>query len=324
MNRPRPAGRRRPAAALLVAAGVAAALLGAGCSAGVGTLSFPDPPPVTAGSPPVPAATLPAGLAAMSEAPVDGVTTTTAPAVGPGPASLTGTVLGPGGPVRGAVVEADRLVGDAVAATRTTTAADGSWSLNGILGGRYRVRAWHSPDLDLVSPQIVFLAAAQPQSLTLHLTAYPGPQVTVAVNPPAPVAGQPANLVVQVVNPSVGPDGVLDYKPVTGSPVSLVDGPAWQIASPNPATTDGAGQALFSVVCSSPGPDPLGAQVAGANPVVLQVPACAAPPATSPPTTPGYPGAPGSTTSTTCPSTGSPSSTDPNATTTTLLFGNCQ
>lgn len=301
-----------------------AGLVAAGCSTGVGTLSLPNPSSVTTAAPPASTPSLPAGLASTPEGTVAGVTTTTAPAVGPGPATLNGTVLGPAGPVGGAVVQAERLVGDSVATARTRSAADGSWSIRNVFGGRYRIRAWLSPNLDLTTPQIIFLAASQPQPVTLQLTAFPAPQVTSALNPSDPTQGSPANLVVQVVNPTVGPDGVLTYAPVAGASVTLVEGPAWQVSNGNPLVTDGSGQALFNVQCTTVGVDPLSAQVAGAAPVALQVPPCGAPPYTPPPP-PAYQFPGNDTTTTTCPN-GSPSpstSSDPNATTTTLAFGNC-
>lgn len=322
MNGSAPPGRHRHRR-WSVAATLAVAVLTSGCSTGVATLSFPNPPAVTSTAPPVSTATFPTGLAATTENPVDGVTTTTVPTVGPGPATLTGTVLGPAGPVGGAVVEADRLVGSAAAVARTTSAADGSWSLPDILGGRYRVRAWESPNLDLTDPQTIFLAADQPQSLTLQLTAYRKTKVSVAVNPPDPVAGQPANLVVQVLEPSVDSSGVLRYVPVSGSPVSLVDGPSWQIDTPGPVPTDRSGEALFSVTCTSPGDAPLSAQVGTGTAVALQVPQCAAPAPTLPPVT-GPPGTGPASTATTCPpSIPSPTGNDQSTTTTSLLYGNC-
>ena len=127
----------------------------AGC--GVQTLSYPTPPAtahavVTAGP------TLPDEPSrAVAEGAVPGATTSTVPRIGPGAATLNGTVIGPEGPVGGATVEADRLVGDQVAATQTTTAADGSWSISSILGGRYRIRAWQQPSLAVTTPQILFL-----------------------------------------------------------------------------------------------------------------------------------------------------------------------
>lgn len=308
---------------------MAAATLATGCSAGVDSLSLPTVTSVADAGLQTPFPTLPPNLAATAENPVGGTTTTTAPAIGPGPATINGTVLGPSGPVGGAVVQADRLVGDAVASTRTTTAADGSWSLRNVLGGRYRIRAWRSPDLDVTTPQILFLTASQPQSISLQLTAYPSPQVSAAVNPDFPVQGQPVSLVVQVMDPTVDADGVLVYHPVAGTPVTLVDGPGWQVAGANPAVTDGGGRALFTVSCTTAGPDPLSAQPAGAAVVALQMPQCTAPPPDTSLTGPGgQPGtgqpATGSTTTTTCPNGTSPTTVyEPNATTTTLVFGNC-
>lgn len=318
MNEPAGANRRRWLVALTLAAGV----LAAGCSAGVGTLSFPTPSAVTAASAPVQTVTLPPGLASASEGPVAGVTTTTSPPVGPGPATLNGTVLGPSGPVAGAVVQADRLVGDSVASVRTTSAPDGSWSFRNVLGGRWRVRAWQAPDLDLTTPQIVFIGSTQSPAMTLQLTSYPAQQVSAAINPSAPVAGSPANLVVQAVHPSVSSDGVVTYQPLTGATVSLVDGPDWQVDNGNPQLTDGSGQVLFTVQCTSPGAAPLSAQVGGAGPVTLQMPACGAPLSAPATTTPLYQ-VPDTTT--TCPGggTGPSTSFDPNSTTTSLAYGNC-
>ena len=59
--------------------------------------------------------------------------------------TINGTVLGPGGAVAGATVQADRLVGDQVASTQATTAADGSFTISSVLGGRYRSGPGWSP-----------------------------------------------------------------------------------------------------------------------------------------------------------------------------------
>src|SRR2546423_1487011 len=57
---------------------------------------------------------------------VPGRTTTTVPPLGPGPAHLAGRVMGPGGPVGGAVVRVERIVGTTVALTDVQSQADGS------------------------------------------------------------------------------------------------------------------------------------------------------------------------------------------------------
>jgi hypothetical protein len=287
---------------------LAAVLLLAGCG-GVQTLSFPTPSSTTpTTSLPVP--TLPNNLESVAEGGVPGVTTTLPVAMGPGAATLTGTVMGPNGPVGGATVQADRIVGDGGASTQTTTAANGTWSIPNILGGRYRVRAWQSPSLALTTPQIFFLGATQNLSLTLQMTSYTGPQIEASIAPGTPIVGQVANLVVQVTNPTVSSAGVVEAQPEVGVSVTL-DGSGWQISNGNPQATNSAGQALFQVSCQAAGSAPLNAQVGSGPPVPLQVPSCSPPPTTTTTSLPTFTPCP------TVPATGS------TTTSTTLFPGLC-
>jgi hypothetical protein len=272
-------------ARLVVTVAVLATMaLASACSTGVQSLSFPNPPTTVPVSQ-APAPTLPTNLSSVSQAGVAGVPTTTIPPLGPGDATLNGTVFGPNGPLAGASVELDRVVDDTAVAGHATTAADGSWTVSHILGGRYRVRAWQSPSLTMSTPQVVFLDATQTLSMSLRLTQFTGPEVRDAISPPEPVIGQPDNLVVRVTNPTVSTDGVLTYPPATGVQVTLTDDPGWQVGQSNPVTTNSSGDALFHVTCISVGPDPMSAQVGSATPVPLPTLSCAAPPTTSPPPT---------------------------------------
>lgn len=307
----------RAGAALTGALVLLAGLGVAGCGGGVDRLSFADPPATTAATP-APPVTLPADLDRIGETPVGGATTTTVPALGPGTASLVGTVTGPTGqPVPGATVEVDRVVGYTYVSTTTTTAADGSWSVRNILGGDYRVRAWRAPDLDMPTPYLLFLADGSSATVSLQETSYQADSVQVAINPPEPVLGQPVELVVQVTDPVVSADGVLSQPPTPGAVVTLVDGADWQVQNGNPLTTDRDGQASFVVDCTAAGSDPLSAEVGTSAPVALQMPPCLPPP---PPTTTTTTTAPTTTTTvgsyptTTCPPSGG-------STTTTLAFG---
>src|SRR5205085_4379220 len=72
----------------------------------------------------------------------NGTTSTSAPALGPGPITIHGRVDGPDGAVTGAVVEVARAVGTRLATARVATNLDGTWSVPQVLGGRYRIRAW--------------------------------------------------------------------------------------------------------------------------------------------------------------------------------------
>ena len=190
-------------------------------------------------------------------------------------------MIGPSGPVGGATVEADRLVGDQVATVKTTTAADGSWNLSSILGGRYRVRAWQQPSLAMTTPQIFFLAGTENHTLTLQLTAFTGPVVASAFAPANPVLGQSDNLVIQVTNPTVGPDGVVRDLPDAGVSVTLTDGPQWLVSNGNPLPTDSSGQVLFQLSCQATGTLALSAEVGTGTSVGLELPDCAPPPTTT-------------------------------------------
>ena len=265
--------RALPAALLFV-------VVVAGCG-GVESLSFHSPPPTKAPSGTTPL-TLPGNLASMPEAGVPGATTTTAPVIGPGKASITGSVFGPGGPVGGATVLAERLVGDRVASTTATTAADGSFTIANVVGGRYRLRAWHSPDLAMTTPQIFFLDSGQPHGTTLQLSGFNGPDVATSVNPGVMNVGGTANLLVQVMTPTVGNDGIVRDQPLVGATVTLTNGPSWTVQSANPQTTGTNGRALFQISCSQAGDNSLSAAVGSAPAQPVATPACVAPP---PPTT---------------------------------------
>jgi hypothetical protein len=298
------------------AAGVAAVLLTGGlcgCTA-VQTLSFPEPPS-TVRTVPVRSPTLPTNLPSVVQGAVPGATTTTLPPIGPGAATIQGTVFGPQGPVGGATIQAERIVGTQITATETTSAADGSWSLGPVLGGRYRLRAWQSPSLDLLTPQIFFLGDTDTHSAALQLNSYTGPDIAAAVSPANPQVGGTDNLVIQVTNPTVGPDGIVRDQPAVGASVTLTDGPNWQILNGNPLATGSTGRVLFQVSCQSPGNDPLSAAVGSGLPVALPMPSCAPPPVAPTTTAPGSP-----TTLLPCPP-GPPGVTT--TTSTTVALGTC-
>jgi hypothetical protein len=241
--------------------------------------------------PPVPATSEPTtttaarAQAASNDQPVAGRVTVTAPAVGPGSSTIDGVVLGPGGAVPGATIEADRIVGDASVGTQATSAADGSWKLAGVLGGRYRLRAWKAPTLALTTPQLLFVADGAGLTVTLTLASFTGPQLSVSVAPDPPQVGQPASLAILVTQPVVGATGVVSSPGVADTAVTLIPGANWALSGPASAPTTANGTVLFTVTCLVPGPGGLTASVAGGPAVGLAVQPCVEPPA--PPATTG-------------------------------------
>lgn len=232
------------------------ALRGAGLTAGVvlgaaactSSVSLGHPPTVPTSTRPIPAASA-VGLASNGE-----------PTIGPGKAVLSGTVEGPAGPVGGATVEVERLVGTGVARAMVTSDAGGSWKLGGVLGGRYSVRAWLAPDLVQISPATFFLADGVNRALTLELASLSKPLVQSAIAPDPPVTGEPTQVVVRLGSQQVQADGTLTTQPDAGLPVQLAGG-GWLISQPNPGVTDVQGQAVWTATCEAAGSQPLQAEV---------------------------------------------------------------
>ncbi len=74
-----------------------------------------------------------------------------------GTAEIGGLVLGPDGPVAGATVRVERHTAAGSVAVDLVTDADGTWKLDGLLGGRFRVRSFVPGLLMQRSPDVFFL-----------------------------------------------------------------------------------------------------------------------------------------------------------------------
>lgn len=262
--------------ALVVAVLLAIALVGAACS-DVNSVSLPTPP--STGVPTT--TTLPPDFSGVHLAGVRGTTTTTTPAVGPGPAHLNGTVIGPGGPIGGATVRVERLVDNLSGFADVPTAADGTWRIDNIKGGRYRVRAWRAPDLATSAPQLFFLQGSDTRSVALSLEVKQGSVVSSSMAPTPPPVDQPVNLVVQLSSRAVDNQGIVRAVPQVGVQLTLTGTGSWQVRSPNPSTTDPNGRVAWQLICRSEGSQPLSVSF-GAETVALNLAACFEQP---PPTT---------------------------------------
>lgn len=250
------------------------ALLLAACSPGDPFEPLPEPESRPG---PTTSTTAPPDFRSVVLAPVDGTTTTTEVVVGPGPATLEGRVEGPDGPVEGATVRLERLVGDSSAVLDVSTGPDGGWQAPGVLGGRYRVRAWRSPDLAMIEPQILFVDAARPGALTLVLERLQALAIDTALAPDPPQVGTRINLLVRISSQIVDDEGVVRATPQSGVAVTLGTGSGWTAEPPVEANTDVDGSVTFTLVCRAAGPQAL----------MVTLPGTVAPPPGSPP--PGSP-----------------------------------
>jgi hypothetical protein len=273
---------RRSRAALVVVL-VALALVAAACSKKSG-YNFPDHPPKVD---PDESTTVP-DYSSVRLAAVPGRTTTTIDNT-PGRASMSGTVMAPDGAVPGATVHVERLVDDAVLALDIATNPDGTWRLDTIKGGRYRIRAWRAPDLALTTPLIFFLNGDEKKTnLTLLVNRFTGTNVSGAVAPNPPHVDEPSNLVVQVTTVVVDPTGVVRATPMPNVQVDLQGSSSWRTDTSATGFTDVNGQVFWRMTCLASGSQPLSASVNGQG-YALNLPSCVEASAPAPEATPPSP-----------------------------------
>lgn len=230
---------------------------------------------------------------------------TTSTIVEHGTAQITGSVQGPGGLVVGATVRIERLVAGRQLRTDVVTGPDGRFVLDGVPGGRYRVRAFLAPALAQVVPEVRFLEDGEQHDFPLTVEDQGGLVVVADVAPEPPLLGRAVNLVAVVSTRSVDVDGVVRTTPVVGAEVELAGLGRWVLrddrattttsststTEPDPfdptttsttrpgpssvARTDGSGRVRFELRCDSPGEPGL----------YLRIPVRVAPSADAPSTT---------------------------------------
>lgn len=203
-------------------------------------------------------------------------TVTTLVTVGPGDAGIGGTVSGPAGPVDGATVRVERLVGRAVATADVVTTAGGSWQLSSILGGSYRVWAFKPPDLGQSKVEAFFLAANDRRTIDLSLPAVSGERIIAAVDPDPPLVGQQATLTVTVGTGRVDDQGRAVMTPRPGVALTLTPRAGIAVESAPQAATDGNGAASWLIRCEVEGASALSLTV-GNGVTQVNLPPCGPP-----------------------------------------------
>jgi hypothetical protein len=218
---------------------------------------------------------------------VQGSTTLPPAGVTPGAATIDGTVTDDtGAAVGGATVLLQRIVGGSIGQAYVMSAADGTWTAQGIAGGLYRIRAWLAPDLADTTPDELFVGATQTETVDLTVTHYAGVQITSSVAPNPPIIDEPANIVVQVTGATVDANGYVESKGQSGLPVQLFGSGQWDVSGNPIQTTDADGEAEWQATCTALGPQPLSVLVATTQASVLALGACSpVPPTTTTSTT---------------------------------------
>jgi hypothetical protein len=264
---------------LLVSAGLVLLLpLLAGCSKDEGR-ALPKPKPgVTTTT------TEPLDLTQVSLEPiaVTGKPTSTTRPLGGGKASIAGRVVDTdGAPVPGAFVRAT-YYGDPnkPEVIEALSGEDGTYRFDQVLGGRWRIRAWRTPELATLEDNTFFLGFAENRQVELKVKVANDFVVTSSMAPNPPFIGSPVQLAVLVMSQSVDTEGIVHRSPVGGAAVTLNVIGQWVLATEATQATSSDGRAAWTMSCVAEGPQTIIA-VVGAQDHRLNIPNCMDPASTS-------------------------------------------
>lgn len=226
---------------------VALVVLAAGCSS-ASVAPLPKPPkvsvlPTTTSLPDFSGTSLPAVAGTQAPRPVE---------LTGGAAVLHGVVTSGGQPVPGATVRIERFLDDRIAGTYLTTQNDGTYTVDHLLGGRFRVRAFRPPDEALTDAQIFFLGGDENRTLDLSLQkASGGTFLSASISPDAPILGQQATITISLTTRTVDGNGVVRSMPIVGTPVYLQTQGGRAVVGINPTVTGVNGRAEWDIACTS-------------------------------------------------------------------------
>ena len=253
MAQPPKAGASTGRASRVVSVAVCVALLGAlaaGCS------SEPEeaaPPPSTPHQRPIRAPEPLPDTRNVSLARVDGTRGGFPVAVHGGDLVMTGTVQGPDGPVAGATVRLERFVGQSSGRLEVRTDDDGEWIAVDVHGGRYRFRAWRTPDLAMAASELRFIAASAEVDLSLDVARYDGADVTGGVDDTDPEVGATATVTALATRQQVDGQGIITTSPASGRDASVAAFGPWRLDGAPIAVIDAAGRVGWTFTCEAAG-----------------------------------------------------------------------
>jgi hypothetical protein len=173
---------------------------------------------------------------------------------GGGSAALAGVVLGPQGPVAGAIVRVERHTSDGSAEIDLLTDQDGRWSATGLLGGRFRVRSFVPSQLAQESPTVFFLSEEEQRRVDTTLV---GPDVRPRIDAhhaDEVFVGEQGTVAITFGTETIDAEGRTVIDAISGAQLDVsLSGPV-TLLSASTVNTNSAGAANFLVACNSVGP----------------------------------------------------------------------
>jgi hypothetical protein len=171
-----------------------------------------------------------------------------------GRASIGGVVVGPDGPVDGATVRIERWVGNRSGSVQVSTGGGGRFGARGLLGGRYRVRAWLEPSLTATRSEVTFLADdGGSANLNVTMERFEGQRLQASLDVSVINVDESARVRALFTRVVVDGDGIVIGEPVPGASIQLTATPGLAVDGDGAATTDGSGLASWRVTCQREG-----------------------------------------------------------------------
>jgi hypothetical protein len=167
---------------------------------------------------------------------------------------MGGSVVGPEGPVAGATVLLERFVGRSSGRLEVVTNAAGRWVAIDVYGGRYRIRAWHSPGLGMAASVVSFIAADAEVDLALTVDRYDGADVTGDIDDVDPEVGATAVVTALATRQQVDGQGIITTAPASGRDALVTPTGPWTLVGPPEAVIDDAGRVSWTFTCADDGP----------------------------------------------------------------------
>jgi hypothetical protein len=202
-----------------------------------------------------------------------------------GKARLHGRVFGPDGPVPKATVRLERFVGARGGYTEVTTDDSGSWWAEGLLGGRFRLRAYERPSLATTEPQVAFVAGDADLAVDILVDRFDRRRLQAALTVGNIQPDFPVVLRVRRDHEEVDGNGIVQGVPPDESQeVTVTVEEGMEVVGEDRRMTGADGTADFTMVCHVTGPHRLTA-TAGDLVVTIDLPPCERPPVDAPSTT---------------------------------------
>ncbi len=153
----------------------------------------------------------------------------------------------------GGIVRLERFTSEGVGIREVPIDADGSWSATGLLGGRYRIRAWVPGRFTSGPPEITFLNAEANEVVNFNLV---GVDSTLSVqfhDAGSFYEDMSGSVGFTVTSEAVDENGIIVTGPVSGLDFSVsIDG-VYSFETSSVQRTNSNGAVIFNLRCHTPG-----------------------------------------------------------------------